>query len=109
MINPRCLLNRLPIFLSADNKLKPCCFVNPAEQWRGFLLWAEKNDLDANYDLDVTKHSIEAIMKSPTWTTLKDGFATGNSPFVCHMECGPASYTSTSQTAKHSDYKKEDK
>ena len=109
MIKPRCLIYNMPVFLSADNKLKPCCFLNPIAQWNEFKDWAKKHNFNIEDDLDVTKHSIETIMKSPTWTTLKDGFATGNSPFICHMECGPDSYTSTSQTAKHSDYKKEDK
>ena len=109
MIKPRCLLYDLPVFLSADKKLKPCCFVNPANQWREFLSWAKANKLDANYDLDVTKHNIETIMKSPTWTKLIEGFNTGNAPKTCFFECGPDSYSSTSQTAKHSTYDKEDK
>ena len=107
MIKPRCLLYKLPVFLSADKKLKPCCFVNTSGQWLKFLSWAAENNLDANYDLDVTNHSIEEIMTSPTWLAVLDGFKTGNVPSTCVKECGPGSYSSTTQTAKHSDYKQD--
>jgi len=103
MIKPRCLLHNMPIFLSADNKLKPCCFINA--QWSLFLKWTKENGLDAEYDLDVTKHDIDTILKSKTWIKLIEGFETGNVPQECHIQCGPDSYISTTQTAKHSDYK----
>jgi hypothetical protein len=107
MIKPRCLLYDLPIYLSADQKLKPCCFVNPADQWKDFLRWGKENKLDVEYDLDVTKHTIEIITTSPTWLAILDGFKTGNAPSTCFKECGPSSYSSTTQTAKHSDYKQD--
>ena len=55
-------------------------------------------------DLAITKHKVDTILKSPTWLAVIDGFETGNTPPECHRACGPGSYTSTTQTAKHSDY-----
>ena len=55
MIKPRCLLHNMPMFLSADNKLKPCCFLNPTIQWIEFKLWGKENGYDVEYDLDITK------------------------------------------------------
>jgi hypothetical protein len=104
MIKPRCLLYDLAMFLSADNKLKPCCFVNPVESWNEFIEWGKQNGLNVEEDLDVTKHNIDTIIKSPTWLAVIDGFETGNTPKACHIECGPNSYSSTDQTSKHSDY-----
>ena len=105
MIKPRCLIYNMPIFLSADNRLKPCCFLNPIEKWNEFKKWGEQNGVNVDEDLDVTKHSIDTILKSETYTKLKEGFKTGNTPKECHFQCGPDSYSSTSQTSKHSDYK----
>jgi hypothetical protein len=104
MIKPRCLLYNMPIFLSADNRLKPCCFLNPVGQWNEFIEWGKQNGLNVEEDLDITKHDVETILKSPTWLAVLDGFKTGNAPHECHVSCGPNSYSSTSQTAKHSDY-----
>ena len=42
MIKPRCLLYNMPIFLSADNRLKPCCFLNTIEKWNEFKSEYEK-------------------------------------------------------------------
>ena len=106
MIKPRCLIHNMPMFLSADNKLKPCCFLNPIETWNEFKKWGEDNGLDVDGDLDITKHNIETILKSKTWTMLIEGFKTGNTPEECHLKCGPDSYSSTNQTSLHSDYKK---
>jgi hypothetical protein len=92
------------MFLSADNKLKPCCFLNPVQQWKEFKEWGEQNGLNVEEDLDITKYDIDTIIKSETWTTLIAGFKTGNTPVECHRSCGEGSYTSTSQTAKHSNY-----
>ena len=105
MIKPRCLLYNMPMFLSADNRLKPCCFLNTIEKWNEFKEWGKNNGIDVAGDLDITKHNIDTILKSKTWTKLIDGFETGNAPPECHRACGPNSYTSTDQTAKHSDYK----
>jgi hypothetical protein len=107
MIKPRCLMYNLPMFLSADNKLKPCCFLNTTEQWKEFILWAKDRGFDAEYDLDVTKHNVDNIIDSPTWKALIKSFKTGDTPSECWNSCGPDSYTSTSNTAKHSDYKEE--
>lgn len=104
MIEPRCLIYNMPIFLSADNRLKPCCFLNTVEKFNEFKKWGEDNGLDVEGDLDITKHNVDAIIKSKTWTKLIEGFKTGNAPPECHRSCGPNSYTSTSNTAKHSDY-----
>ena len=104
MIEPRCLIYNMPIFLSADNRLKPCCFLNTVEKFNEFKKWGEDNGLDVEGDLDITKHNVDAIIKSKTWTKLIEGFKTGNAPPECHRSCGPSSYTSTSNTAKHSDY-----
>jgi hypothetical protein len=103
-ITPRCLLYNMPVFLSADNKLKPCCFLNPTEPWKQFLSWGRRNGHDVENDLDITKHSVDTIMKSRTWLAILDGFETGNVPGECRHACGPDSYNSTTQTAKHSDY-----
>jgi hypothetical protein len=105
MIKPRCLLYNMPMFLSADNHLKPCCLVNPTEEWQEFVAWAKQNGLDAEYDLDITKHSIDDITQSPTWLAVIDGFKTGNVPPECHRSCGPNSYVSDTNTAKHNTYK----
>lgn len=107
MIKPRCLIYKMPMFLSADNRLKPCCFLNPTDQWNEFITWGKENGYDVEYDLDVTKHDIDTIVKSPTWLAVIDGFNTGNVPPECVRACGPGSYTSTSNTAKHSDYEEE--
>lgn len=107
MIKPRCLLYDMPMFLSADNKLKPCCFLNPVGQWKEFISWGKQNGYDVEYDLDVTKHDIDTIVKSPTWQAVIDGFNTGNAPQECHRSCGPGSYISTTNTAKHSDYEED--
>jgi hypothetical protein len=105
MIKPRCLIYKMPMFLSADNKLKPCCFLNTTSEWVDFIKWCKERSLDAEYDLDITKHSIDTIIKSPSWKALLDSFDSHvGSPGTCRKNCGPNSYTSTSQTAKHSDY-----
>ena len=78
MIKPRCLLYNMPMFLSADNKLKPCCFLNPTYQWNQFKEWGKQNGLNVEEDLDITKHSVDTIIKSPTWLAVLDGFETGN-------------------------------
>ena len=108
MIKPRCLIYNMPVFLSADNKLKPCCFLNPIAQWNEFKDWAKKHNFNIEDDLDVTEHSIEEILSSPTWLKLIAGFETGDTPLECHRACGAGSYRSTTQTAKHSDYKAAD-
>lgn len=105
MIKPRCLLYNMPIFLSADNRLKPCCFLNTVEKYNEFKEWGKDNGVDVDGDLDITKHSVNTILKSPTWLTLIDGFKTGNTPQECYRSCGPNSYRSTNKTSKHSDYK----
>jgi len=97
----------MPMFLSADKRLKPCCFLNPTYQWNDFINWGKQNGLNVEEDLDITKHSVDTIIKSPTWLAVLDGFKTGNAPRECHRSCGPDSYTSTSNTAKHSDYKQD--
>ena len=107
MITPRCLVYKMPVFLSADNRLKPCCFLNTTESWAKFVSWGKKNGLDVEHDLDITKHSYDTILKSPSWQTLIDGFKTGNVPHECHRSCGPDSYSSTNNTSKHSDYKQD--
>ena len=107
MIKPRCLLYNMPMFLSADNKLKPCCFLNPVNQWKEFISWGKQNGYDVEYDLDVTKHDIDTIVESPTWQAVIDGFNTGNVPQECHRSCGPSSYISTDNIAKHSNYKED--
>ena len=107
MIKPRCLIYELPMFLSADNKLKPCCFLNTTEQWKSFIEWGKQHNVNVEYDLDITKHKIEEIIDSPTWKELIKTFKTGDAPLTCDLNCGPDSYTSTSNTAKHSDYKEE--
>ena len=35
-LKPRCTLYKNPMFLSADKKLKPCCFLNPHAEWKIF-------------------------------------------------------------------------
>mgnify|MGYP005990247445 FL=1 len=108
MIKPRCLTySSMPIFLSADNRLKPCCFLNTVEKFNEFKKWGEDNGIDVDGDLDITKHNVDAILKSKTWTKLIEGFKTGNTPQECHRSCGPGSYSSTSNTSKHSDYVEE--
>jgi hypothetical protein len=91
------------MFLSADKHLKPCCFLNASA--KDFKKWAQTHNLNLEDDLDVTKHSIETILVSPTWIKLLDGFKDGDTPKTCHSQCGDNSYTSTTNTAKHSDYK----
>ena len=105
MIKPRCLLHNMPVFLSADNLLKPCCFLNTTDSWNKFKDWAKDHNLNIEDELDVTKHSIEEIINSPTWLKLIAGFKTGDTPRECHRSCGPGSYSSTNQSSKHSDYK----
>lgn len=116
MIKPRCLMYNLPMFLSADNKLKPCCFLNTTEQWKEFIEWGKQRGFNVEHDLDITLYTVETIIESPTWKGLIASFSQENqgdaivgrsSPPECYNSCGPGSYTSTSNTAKHSDYKEE--
>ena len=104
MISPRCLLHNMPMFLSADNHLKPCCFLNTTTEWDEFKKWAEGHNLNIEDDLNVNNHTMAEIINSPTWIKLLDGFKTGDVPRVCNAECGPGSYSSTNQSSKHSDY-----
>lgn len=114
MIKPRCLLYNMPMFLSADNKLKPCCFLNTTEQWNDFIKWGKRLGFDVEHDLDITLHSVETIIESPTWKGLIASFSQENQgsdivgrscPPECYNSCGPGSYSSTNQSSKHSDYK----
>ena len=64
MIKPRCLLYNLPMFLSADNKLKPCCFLNTTKQWKEFIEWGKQRGFNVEHDLDITLYTVETIIES---------------------------------------------
>lgn len=105
MITPRCIVNGMPMFLSADSKLKPCCFLNTSREYAAFITWGKQRGYDVEFDLDTTLHSINEIHNSPTWKGLIESFKTeGDSPEVCDRACGPGSYTSTTGNAKHSTF-----
>ncbi len=106
-VKPRCTLYGMPMFLSADKKLKPCCFLNPYHEWKSFIEWGKANGLDINSDLDLEKNTKEQVMKSPTWLKLIDSFDKINaSPFTCYKECGTKSWESTNMVQKYSDFGK---
>jgi hypothetical protein len=104
-LKPRCTLYKNPMFLSADKKLKPCCFLNPHAEWKIFKEWGEERGLDISEDLDIIKYSRKEIFESATWKGLLESFKTNDAPYTCYKECGHNSYTSDTMTAKHSQYK----
>jgi hypothetical protein len=107
IVSPRCILYGMAMFLSADKRLKPCCFLNPYHEWKLFVKWGEENKLDVANDLDLTKHTKEEVMKSDTWLKLIDSFDKPNaSPATCYRECGSKSWESTNMVQKYSDFGK---
>jgi hypothetical protein len=72
--------------LSATGYLKPCCHYGTNTNWVNLKQWAKDKGLDVE-NLNVYKHNINDIYKSPLWTNILLGQVTGDLPQACWDHC----------------------
>ena len=72
--------------LSATGYLKPCCHYGTNTNWVNLKQWAKDKGLDVE-NLNVYKHNINDIYKSPLWTNILLGQTTGDLPQACWDHC----------------------